>query len=83
MSATPLNEKLYRSRCNVLGEKHLSTLTSLNNLAYCYDKLGDYVRAVELQEKLYSHRCEVLGIDDPQTIKSLERLNLFKSKTEN
>ena len=78
--ARELNEKVYQLRCEVLGEKHSSTLISLNNLAYCNDKLGDYTKAVELQEKLYILRCEVLGKDDPKTIKSLERLNEYKAK---
>ena len=56
-----LFEKCYALQCKALGEEHPDTLTSLNNLASTYGKLGEHKKALELNEKCHTLRCKVLG----------------------
>ena len=57
-----------------LGEKHPTTLNSLNNLAIFYSDLGDYNKACELQNEVYNARKEILGEKHPDTLTSLNNL---------
>lgn len=44
----------------VLGEDHLSTLSSRNNLAYAYESVGDLARAIPLYEQTLTDAERVL-----------------------
>jgi tetratricopeptide (TPR) repeat protein len=72
--AMPLVENAYRLRKEILGEKHPSTLASLNNLALIYQKLGRLSEALPLYEKAYRLFSEVLGEKHPNTLTSLNHL---------
>ena len=62
-----------------LGEKHPTTLNSLNNLAIFYSDLEDYNKACELQNEVYNARKEILGEKHPDTLDSLNNLAITYS----
>jgi CHAT domain-containing protein len=72
--ALSLLEKTYLLSKEVLGEKHLDTLTILNNLALIYQELGRLSEALPLFEKAYRLHKEVLGEKHPNTLISLTNL---------
>lgn len=49
--AVNLNKRTLALRKEVLGEKHLDTLTSMTNLASDYTNLGRYQEAMVLNEQ--------------------------------
>jgi CHAT domain-containing protein/Flp pilus assembly protein TadD len=72
--ALPLAEKAWNLRKKILGEKHPSTLTSLNYLAMIHKELGRLTEALPLLEKGYSLSKEVLGEKHPDTVRSFNFL---------
>ncbi|MEN8217069.1 MAG: CHAT domain-containing tetratricopeptide repeat protein [Pseudomonadota bacterium] len=72
--ALPLAEKALKIRTEIFGEKHPSTLLSLNNLALIYQNLGRLSEALPLSEKGYRLKKEVLGEKHPSTLTSLNNL---------
>lgn len=67
-------ERIYENHKEHDGEEHLSTLTSLSNLAFAYGELGDDRKALELNEKVYALECRICGEDSPITLKSMNNL---------
>ena len=61
-------------RRRVLGEDHLDTLTSAENLALALRALGDLRAARELDEDTLARRRRVLGDDHPHTLTSASNL---------
>ena len=57
-----------------LGDDHPQTLLSVNNLAFCYDALGEARRASPLYEEALAKCRTTLGDDHPQTLTSLNNL---------
>jgi len=72
--ALPLAEQAYHLRKEVLGERHLDTLLSLNDLAEIYRNLGRLSKALLLHKKAYRLFKDVLGEKDPNTLLSLNNL---------
>ncbi|MEN8221541.1 MAG: tetratricopeptide repeat-containing protein, partial [Pseudomonadota bacterium] len=72
--ALPFAEKVFHIRKEILGEKHPSTLISINNLATISLRLGRLDEALPLFEKGYSLRKEALGEKHPDTLSSLKNL---------
>ena len=58
--ALPLYETGYRLSKEVLGEKHIFTLLSINNLASIYQDLGRLSEALPLYKKGYLFSKEML-----------------------
>ncbi|MGV9594719.1 tetratricopeptide repeat protein [Streptomyces tendae] len=58
----------------VVGEDHLDTLSSRNNLAEAYRAAGDLARAIPLFERTLRVRVRVLGEDHPDTLTSRNNL---------
>jgi cysteine synthase len=73
--ALALHEKVWLLRCGSLGEEHPFALTSLSNMAFSCEDLGDYARALELNEKLYALRYRSLGERHPDTLLALGELS--------
>jgi tetratricopeptide (TPR) repeat protein/CHAT domain-containing protein len=69
-----LAKKAWNIRKKILGEKHPSTLTSMNNLATIYKNLGRLEEALLLSEKGYRLKKEVLGEKHPSTLTGLNNL---------
>jgi tetratricopeptide (TPR) repeat protein len=67
-------ERTYDVRREKLGNEHLDTLTSANNLALNLYWLGDYRRASALDEDTLSRRRRILGEDHPDTLTSASQL---------
>ena len=57
-----------------LGEKHLTTLKVLNDLAIFYSYFGDYNKALEMNNAVYKARKEILGENHPDTLSALHNL---------
>jgi tetratricopeptide (TPR) repeat protein len=72
--ALPLAEKALKMGTEKLGEKHLTTLASLNNLAGIYVSLGRRSEALPLLEKSYRLYKEVLGEKHPDTLMTINNL---------
>ena len=67
-------------RKQVLGERHPDYATSLNNLAWLYQAMGDDVRAEPLYRQALEIRKQVLGEHHPDYAHSLNNLAaLYKS----
>ena len=61
-------------------DKHPSTLTSMNNLAFTLMSQGLINRAISLMEDCYKLRAVVLGPRHPFTISSRETLATWQSE---
>ena len=71
---TGLRQLHHRSLVALLGDRHPNTLTSLHNLANCYQAVGDALLALPLHEDCYQQHREVLGDRHPDTLGSLNNL---------
>ncbi len=69
-----LAEKAYKKSLSLLGEKHLATLSSMNNLAGFYEKQGKYSEAEPLYEKTLQLTGEILGEKNLNTLISMNNL---------
>lgn len=55
----------------VLGDEHLLTLTSMNNLAFTWKEQGRHTNALALIKDCAQARQQVLGPEHPHTVSSL------------
>ncbi|MGW5776041.1 FxSxx-COOH system tetratricopeptide repeat protein [Streptomyces sp. NPDC003863] len=69
-----LRERALAQWAEVLGDTHLATLNSRNNLAYAYESAGDLKRAIRLHEATLAQYVEVLGDTHPYTLTSRNNL---------
>ena len=69
-----LAAKALKVRREILGENHLRTGVSLNNLAALYNAQSDYARALPLSEQALAIQKKVLGENHPDTATSLINL---------
>ncbi|MEU5258204.1 tetratricopeptide repeat protein [Amycolatopsis sp. NPDC021455] len=72
--AIPLAEAVYNDARSVLGEDHLHSLTSANELAFAYRSAGRLDKAIALYEQNFADIRRVLGEDDPITLISANNL---------
>ncbi|QRV77408.1 kinesin family protein [Ceratobasidium sp. AG-Ba] len=54
-----------------LGGDHDETLTTMNDVAYCYRRLGQYKKAEMLQEQLVETRKRVSGHEHRRTLRAM------------
>ena len=57
-----------------LGDEHTGTLFAMNNIAVCYNELGQYDKALALNESLLRIRRANLGEGHPDTLGSMVNL---------
>jgi hypothetical protein len=69
-----LFEETLTGRQRVLGEDHLWTLATMNNVAETRQALGDLRVALELHKQTLAARQRVLGPDHPDTLASTNNL---------
>ncbi len=62
------------TRKRVLGEKHPSTLTSMNNLASTYRNQGRWTEAKQMEVQVMEMSRRVLGEEYPDTLGSMANL---------
>ena len=62
------------TRKRLLGAEHPSTLTTMNNLAFTWERQGRDTEALKLMEECVRLRTRVLGIDHPDTTSSFATL---------
>ena len=72
--ALPARERILAERQATLGADHPDTLTSMNNLAFTYGRLGQHDKALALEEKVLAARTTKLGADHPDTLTSMSNL---------
>jgi CHAT domain-containing protein len=72
--ALPFAEKAFKMRLKRFGISNIDTLTSLNDLAATYQKLGRLSEALPLLEKNYRLMQEVPGAKHHDTLRSLNNL---------
>ncbi|RDW58624.1 hypothetical protein BP6252_13100 [Coleophoma cylindrospora] len=72
--AEELELQVMEIRKEKLGEDHLSTLTSMSDLAVTYRKQGRWHEAEELGSQVIEIRREKLGEDHPDTLTSIANL---------
>ncbi|MEV4451115.1 tetratricopeptide repeat protein [Streptomyces mirabilis] len=72
--AVPLLEAVLAYCEQALGDTHLGTLNSRNNVASAYQAAGDLRRAVPLLEAALAQREQVLGDTHPDTLNSRNNL---------
>ena len=65
-----------------LGEKHVSTAASYNNIGVAYYSLGDYDKALEYLNKALVVQLNVLGENHPDVATTLDCLVFLYSKTQ-
>ena len=65
-----------------LGDKHASTLTSINNLATLLQDAGELDEAEALFREALEKRREVLGATDPSTLTSINNLGMLLQEKE-
>jgi hypothetical protein len=73
-AARDLDADTLERRRRVLGEDHLSTLASANNLAADLRELGEVQAALDLDRDTLERRRRVLGEDHPDTLESARNL---------
>lgn len=74
--ALKMNQQVYDERKELLGDNHLNTIASLNNLAESYFDVGNYNKALELCQKVYDKYSELFGDNHLDTIMSLNNLSI-------
>ncbi|MBQ3490845.1 MAG: tetratricopeptide repeat protein [Clostridia bacterium] len=67
-------EKIVEYNINRYGAENFHTLTSLNNLAVTYSKLGENVKAAEILENVYLIDCKIFGEEHQDTLTVLNNL---------
>ncbi|KAK5993964.1 Nephrocystin-3-like protein [Cladobotryum mycophilum] len=70
-----LDEKIVQLQQSVLGEKHSSTLISMQRLSTTYQRQGRYKDTEDLLNKLLSLNKKVRGDDHEETLESLAALS--------
>jgi tetratricopeptide (TPR) repeat protein len=78
--ALPLAQKAWENFKATLGSQHPRTLTSLNNLGFLYNKLGEPDKARSIYEEVLKSREEILGPDHLHTATSLNNLATIYEK---
>ena len=69
-----MRNAVYNARKEILGEKHLDTLSALHNLAISYSDLGDYNTALEMRNTVYNALKDILGDNHSATLTALANL---------
>ena len=72
--AVSLCDRAFQLRKQNLGQDHLDTLMSMNNLARSYHETGQIKQSLALHEKTLKLRREKLGVDHPNTLISMDGL---------
>jgi hypothetical protein len=65
------------ARKNMLGDEHLSTLTSVANLTSTYWDQGQWKKAEKLEVQVIETRKRVLEKEHPSTLTSMNNLTRF------
>lgn len=78
--AAPILEESLALKRELYGDKHATTLSTLNNLCSVLTSIGDADRGIVYGREAFEGRKEVLGNGDPRTFVSL--LNLGRAMAE-
>ena len=69
--AQKLHREVLGARRKALGESHLDTLASMNNLANVLQKQGQWQEAEDLHREVLEIRRQILGEEHPDTLSSM------------
>ena len=73
-AAEPLLREALEGQCQTLGNRHLSTLTSISGLGQLLMAKGDLSAAEPLLREALEGRRETLGDQHPKTLAAIKRL---------
>jgi hypothetical protein len=76
-----LEVQVMETMLRVLGEEHLDTLTSMNNLPFTWKSPGRDHDALELMRECSVLRKQKLGADHPDTISSFEASSEWETQS--
>lgn len=74
--AAPILTEVLELKQAQFGDRHPTTLNSVESLSVVLGRLGENERALELAREAYHGQAEVLGVGDPRTLNSLVNLTL-------
>jgi tetratricopeptide (TPR) repeat protein len=78
--AEELNQRALEENKKVLGDEHLDTLASMNNLALTYWEQGSYDKAEEVNQRVLKGYKKALGDEHPDTLTSMANLTITYRK---
>ena len=78
--AEKLDVQVMQTRKRVLGDEHLSTLTSMHNFALTLQSQACHEEAFALMERCSQLRKQVLGEEHPDTQSSLDMLSNWRAE---
>ena len=61
---------MQKSRIEILGHKHPSTLATQRSIARCFQENGSYEEAIVKYTKVQNSQIEILGHKHPSTIET-------------
>jgi len=78
-----LFELLFEGQQELLGDDHLDTLDTVNNMANVFESQGEYSKALEWYQKALDGCEKTLGKDHPSTLDTVNNMaNVFDSQGE-
>lgn len=80
--AIPVLEETLITKREIYGDRHPTTLSTINNLASVLKDYGEVDRAIVLASEAYQGRNEVLGPTDPRTFVAMINLGSSLTKAE-
>lgn len=78
--AAIFNQRTLERKTSILGEKHPSTLTSMNNIAWISNKQGKYKEAEGIHRRVVASCESELGRKHPDTLTSMNNLALVLNR---
>ncbi len=80
--AAPILEEVLRTKRELYGDLHPTTLSTVSSLAAVVRRIGNTERSLELAQEAYAGRTEVFGDGDPRTFNSLNTLATVHAQLE-
>ncbi|MCA9275636.1 MAG: serine/threonine protein kinase [Phycisphaerales bacterium] len=80
MEAVPILEETLQTKREQFGDRHPTTLATIEALATVMGRTGNPERSLELAHEAYTGQAEVLGVGDPRTLNSLVNLTLAQAR---
>ncbi len=78
--AAPILQETLQIKREQYGDRHPTTLSTIDALATLMGRTGNFDRALELANEAYAGQAEVLGEGDPRTLNTLVKLSLAHTR---
>ncbi len=80
--AIPILEETLETKREQYGDRHPTTLSTIEALAAAMRRVGEFDRALELLKESYSGQAQVLGEGDPRTLNTKMSLALAHARVD-